>query len=211
MEIFGIAAKQIVGIVFLAGVIATIIAVTTPDYTGLTRQVWNVPSDRDRLEIIAAHPGAWHWSSAWWAIGSIFSAIGFGLVAVLLRQNNEALIGEIAVVCFILAVLLWLVAMAYRMGVEPLVIAATEGADSLPDWFKPVEAWSLNIMLMYLILAYAAVGVLGWGLLRTALLPSWIGWFSVRQGRCPCCLVFHAFLEQNTPYLACRFCPTCQR
>lgn len=124
MEIFGIAAKQIVGIVFLAGVIATIIAVTTPDYSGLTRHVWNVPSDRDRLEIIAAHPGAWRWSSAWWAIGGIFR---FGLVALLLRQNNEALIGEIAVVCFILAVLLWLVAMAYRMGVEPLVIAATEG------------------------------------------------------------------------------------
>jgi hypothetical protein len=182
MEILGVVAQDIVGIVFLAGVVAAVVAVSTPDYTGLTRQVWNVPSDRNRLEIIAANPRAWRWSSAWWATGSVFNALGFALVAVMFRQAGESLLGEIAVLSFLLATALWLVAMAYRMGVEPHVMGATDSTTELPGWFKPVEAWSLYIMFIYMVLAYAAIGVLGWALLRTALLPDWIGWFSLIFG-----------------------------
>lgn len=182
MNILGMSTNQAAGVLFLAGVVAALIAITTPNYTSLASRVWDVPSDRSRLEMIATHSGAWRWASAWWATGSVLSVFGFGLMAVLFRRTDESMLGEIALFCFLLGGMLWLVAMTYRMGVEPLAIDAVRDTNELPAWFKSVEAWSLYIMIFYLVLAYSAVGILGGALLRTDLLPDWVGWFSLVFG-----------------------------
>lgn len=182
MNILGMSINQIAGVLFLAGVVAAMIAITTPNYTSLTSSVWDVPSDKSRLEMIAAHSGAWRWSSAWWAAGSVFNVFGFGLLSVILYRDGEKILGEIAMLCFTLGAILWLAAMAYRMGIEPLVIDPADDANQLPEWFKPVERWSLYMMLFYLVLAYSAIGISGWALLRTDLTPDWVGWFSLIFG-----------------------------
>jgi hypothetical protein len=182
VHILGMSINQIAGVLFLAGVVAAMIAITTPTYTSLTSSVWDVPSDKGRLQMIAAHSGAWRWSSAWWAAGSVFNVFGFGLLAVMFRRNDENILGEIAMLCFALGAILWLAAMTYRMGLEPLVIELADDANELPEWFKPIEAWSLSMMLFYLVLAYTAIGISGWAQLRSDLVPDWVGWFSLIFG-----------------------------
>lgn len=182
MEILAIAAQDVVGIVFLAGVVASLVAVSTPDYTGLTRQVWNVPSNRERLEIIASNRRAWQWSSAWWAAGSVLNVLGFGLLAVIMNQAGGSLPGEAASLTFLMAALLWIVAMAYRMSIEPGVTNADDDSSKLPNWFKPIETWIIFIMLFYMGLGYFAIALLGWALLQSAILPGWIGWLTLLFG-----------------------------
>ena len=96
-------------------------------------------------------------------------------MAVLFRRTGEGTLGEIALFCFLPGAILWLVAKAYRMGVELLTIEAVRDTNELPAWFKPIEAWSLYIMLFYLVLDYSAVGILGAALLQTDLFPGLVG------------------------------------
>jgi hypothetical protein len=166
-----------------------LVAVSTPDYSGLTRQLWSVPSNRERLEIIASNRRGWQWSSLWWAAGSVLNVLGFGLLAVMMHQAGGSLLGEAATLSFLLAAALWIVAMAYRMSVETMVIGATDEASELPNWFKPLEAWSITIMLIYMGLGYFATALLGWALLQTAVLASWIGWLSLLFGTAAALLI----------------------
>ena len=181
MEVLGTAAPDIVGIVFLAGVVSMFVGISTPEYSGLDREIWGMPT-KQYLQAIHANRRPWRWASAWIVAATVLNVLGFGLLSVLLRDVGGHLLGEAAQLVFLVGALLWIVVMAFRMGVEPIAAEALARAETVPDWFEPVQAWAMRLSLIYMVLGYVATAIVGWGLLQTAMLPAWLGWLSLGLG-----------------------------
>ena len=134
------------------------------------------------LQAIHANRRPWRWASAWIVAATVLNVLGFGLLSVLLRDVGGHLLGEAAQLVFLVGALLWIVVMAFRMGVEPIAAEALARAETVPDWFEPVQAWAMRLSLIYMVLGYVATAIVGWGLLQTAMLPAWLGWLSLGLG-----------------------------
>ena len=182
MNIFGIAAQDVVGIVFLAGVIAFALGASTPNYTGLDSRVYGTSSTQEYLEFIAPHHRAWRWSSLWIGIGTLFNLVGFGLLAVLLRNAGDQLLSEAGLLIFMSGVIFLFTTVAFRIGVETVAAKTLEETAAVPVWFEAMQAWNTTLGLSYMVLGYLATAIFGWALLETAVLPAWIGWLAIALG-----------------------------
>jgi hypothetical protein len=65
--------------------------------------------------------------------------------------------------------------------------ARTEGLD---EFERSFVRWIEALTSVYMVLAFTAIALVGWGALRTGLLPPWAGWFS---------LLFGGFLALSFP------------
>ena len=182
MDILGIAAQDLVGMLFLLAVVAFGYGVSIPRRAGMGPRVFGTASTQEYLEIIGSSPPAWRRSAAWIAVGSLFNLLGFGLLTVLLRQAGDYLLNEAGLLMFLMGILFIVMVMAFRIGVETLAAKAVAETDAVPDWFEAMQAWDTTLGLIYMVLGYVATGLFGWAILQTALLPAWIGWVSVVLG-----------------------------
>lgn len=182
MEIFGIAGQDLVGIVFLAGVVAFGIGVDIPGRAGMDRSVFGTASTEKYLEIIGSNRRAWRRSAAWLGAGTLLNMLGFGLLAVLLSDAGGPLLSAAATLIFVTGGLFMVMGMGFRMGVEPLAAKALAETAAVPDWFEAMQGWNTTLGLMYMLLGYVATVLFGGALLQTALLPAWLGWVSLVLG-----------------------------
>ena len=135
----------------------------------------------DCLRHIAARPARWRWIHAWMACGLVIELAGVRGLCELLREAGERLATPIAATLFQTGAVLWLLAMALRVTIQEW--AATETIDgALPAVYPSVHRLAGLLHASHMILSYLAAAGLGAGVLRSGILPSWLGWTGVVAG-----------------------------
>jgi uncharacterized protein DUF4386 len=144
-------------------------------------EVLNLPR-AEKLLIIAKHTDEYRWGCRILLIGWIVSALGYVMFAALLRDAGDSIISTLAAVLFLIAIVLAVVSWVFH--VSPTVLAAEEVArtSSVPAYYEILQVSADSSLGVYQLLGLLATAGFGWALLRTGMLPSWVGWVTLGWG-----------------------------
>jgi hypothetical protein len=126
------------------------------------------------LSIVAAHQIAWLWIAGSFAAGVLLTLTGFVVLGTILRNAGDRVWSELGQAAYLFGSILWLASIAFR--ITATISAARETASSgvVPLWFEPLQVWSVELLAIYMVLAYLAIAAYGKALLTTGLAPRWM-------------------------------------
>jgi hypothetical protein len=137
-------------------------------------EVLNLPR-REKLIIIARHSDEYRWGCRMILIGWIVAALGYVLLAAILRDAGDLIISTLAGVLFVLGIAAAIVFWAFH--VSPTLLAAEETArtSNVPAYYEILQVSAESSLQVYILLGLLATAGFGWALLQTGMLPSWVG------------------------------------
>jgi hypothetical protein len=143
--------------------------------------VLNLPR-REKLLIIARHPDAYRWGCRIVLIGWIVAALGYVMLAALLRDAGDPIISTLASVLFLIGIASAFVYWSFH--VSPTLLAAEETArtSNVPAYYESLQLAAESSLGVYQLLGLLATAGFGWALLQTGMLPSWVGWMTLGFG-----------------------------
>ncbi len=144
-------------------------------------EVLRLPRDK-QLFIIARHPEEYRRGSRVILVGWIVAALGYVMLATLLREAGDPMISTLAAVLFLLAIGAAIVFWVF--WVTPTLLAVEEMArtTSMPAYYPTLQLAAESALGVYQMLALLATIGFGWALLQTGLLSGWVGWFTLGFG-----------------------------
>jgi len=126
-------------------------------------RIFGMPDAGERLEVILAAPNQWLVAQLLFALGSVVTVIGIGLLAFRTTGHDSSVYLTSSAVLMAVGAVLWSWHV-YMRAVDPALFTAGE----VPLW----------LFAGYSLLTMAGLASLGTALLQTAL-PSWVGWLAI--------------------------------
>ena len=140
-------------------------------------EFWESPLDA-KLDHVGRHNSAW-WlmTLPWFPILAVTTA-GLAALAFLLADVT----GWAAFGVFVLAVAAWLIVLSVQNATTTVAAQRQALTGRTPDW--AVAAWQVGYVLERVWIVFANLAAIGYGVavLRTALLPNWLGWAAIAVG-----------------------------
>jgi hypothetical protein len=149
---------KVSAITIIVGSVLFLVAAFSP-----ISRIFGMPDAGGRLEIIAGSPNQWLLAQLLFALGSIVTAVGIGLVAVRFAGQGFTIYLTTSAVVMVVGALLWCWHV-YLRAVEPARFVAGE----IPLW----------LFAAYSLLTMAGLALLGTALLQTTL-AAWVGWLPI--------------------------------
>jgi hypothetical protein len=141
------------------------------------RAFWELPLD-SKLDHVGRHSGAW-WliTLPWFPILAVTAAGMAGLTFLL-----ADVVGWMAFGAFTLAVAAWLLVVSFQLGTTTMAAKTRAETGDTPDWASAV--WQVGYVLERVWIVLANFSAIGYGVavLRTGLLPGWLGWAAITVG-----------------------------
>lgn len=137
---------------------------------------------KEKLLIIARHPDEYRWGCRLVLVGWIVSAVGYVMLAALLREAGDPMVSTLASVLFLVAISAAVV--FWSFWVSPTLLAAEETARTtiMPAYYQSLQLAAESSLGVYQMLGLLATAGFGWALLQTGILPSWVGWLCLGFG-----------------------------
>ncbi len=110
---------------------------------------------------------------------TLLQVVGFGILAALLSEQGEASISTVSFGLMILALALTVFRGAFDGTITVWAAEQSAGSGSVPDLFESLRTWPRFIFEIAYVTYFAATAGFGWGVLRTGILPAWVGWVSI--------------------------------
>lgn len=126
-------------------------------------RIFGMPDAAQRLEVIAAAPVQWRLAQALFALGSIVTVVGIGLLALRMADRGFSIYLTTSTVVMAVGAVLWSWHV-YVRAVDPAMFTAGD----IPLWL--FAGYSLLTML--------GLVLLGTALLHAGLAP-WVGWLAI--------------------------------
>ena len=165
------------GALFLVGGLVFAVGASSPPW-----EQWSAPLLR-ALEVIAAHRSAWYWIHACFASGVVLTILGFtAFAAAMASDPRGALLTTLIRSAYLTGAVLWLVNIGFRVTVQVWAAAEVARGGSLAPGYEASQQWVNALFGCYMVLGYLSGAGVGWVILRTALLPRWVGWFAIAFG-----------------------------
>ena len=144
-------------------------------------EVLNLPR-REKLLIIGKHPEEYRWGCRIILAGWIVAAVGYVMLAALLRHAGDPIISTLAAMLFLIGIAAAVVFWVFH--VAPTLLAAEEMArtSKMPAYYEVLQESAESSLGVYQLLGLLATAGFGWALLQTGLLPSWVGWVTLGWG-----------------------------
>ena len=185
----------------VAGALLVLIALLLPasgfvGAVGLPLDVWGMPLER-QLRTIAEHPVGWRAVNTWFVVVLVLSSLGLAGVARQLRDTDAAHIGDLAVLAYVIAAILWTVDLVSRLTVIMAAANETVASGVVPVWAAPLASWGSGLFMVYAVLSNVAMLAFGGALLRAELVPAWAGWTAI--GMSVLALALLAITRDNVP------------
>lgn len=113
----------------------------------------------------------------------ILPLLGFGLLTHLLQEAGAPALSILSLVLFAFAALLYTIDIAFQHSVTPWAAEHAARTGSAPDIYEPLRHWmTTSVQNIYMILGLLGIIGYGWAILRTGLLPGWLGWLAIGWG-----------------------------
>ena len=110
---------------------------------------------------------------------TLLQVVGFGILAVMLREEGEASISTVSFGLLILSLALSVFRGAFDGTVTVWAAEQSASSGNVPDLFEPLKAWVGFIFGIAYVGYFVAMAGFGWGVLRAGILPAWVGWATI--------------------------------
>lgn len=113
--------------------------------------------------------------------GAILTVFGFAALTATFRSAGERLLSELALVSYILGSVFWVMNLAFRVPATLVAARETVTTSVVPAYFDaaPLAGFFSVLFAVYWVLAYFAIALYGVAVIRTQVLPVWLGWFVI--------------------------------
>ena len=103
-------------------------------------------------------PALSEWQSRALGLGLVVTLFGLATLELIVRDAGERVLGRLGTIAFLLGCISWIVGDAFALGGQP---------------------WVFELEQNYVVLACFALAAYGWAILRTEVLPRWLGWTAI--------------------------------
>ena len=160
------------GILLLAGGVVFWTGAFTPPY-----KWWMTRDTREYLTLIYQHKTAWYFIAGTFVVGVILSVIGMQLFSLSLQRAGQHVFPQIGATAFSFGSLFWILNLAFRVTVTVWAAMQLAEHQALEASFKSWMDWTNVIFAIYMVLAYFAIGCMGYAVFQSQILPAWLAWF----------------------------------
>lgn len=106
----------------------------------------------------------------------LLQLVGFTLLAVMLAEAGERALASVALVLFVFAVAVAVIEGSFQGAVTPWAGRHWERTGAVPELFEALRHWvQYGVQPVYMAAYLLAMAGFGWAVLRTAVLPDWVG------------------------------------
>jgi hypothetical protein len=154
---------------------------------------------RAALLVIAEQTTLAQWSMSLFLSGIIVTALGFALLTRLLWDSGERAFSYLALLASWFGVVLVVIYLAFRLGVDPLAAQETARTGAVPDYYEPLKLWGTTLFQVYTVCACSALALYGGALLVSRMLPRWLSWTAIIYGLLV--LLLFAYAHDIPPFL----------
>ena len=132
-------------------------------------------SPEELLRFADSHHLGWFALNGGFLLGVLITALGFTALTVMFRHTGEHLLSEFGLVCYLFGATFWVMYLAFRLTLLLSAARETVATGLVPSYFSPLKLWLGFLFAIHSVLAYLSVAVYGVAVLRTELLPKWLG------------------------------------
>ncbi len=136
---------------------------------------WTAPQDVF-LRIVAGHPQAWRFTTAFFVAGTVATASGLLLVPILLPGDWPRGLAAAGGISFLLAAVLWLISLVYRFSVTPAVARRFVDSGTIDPWIADLDRLNGMLFKAFIVLAFAGLAAIGLAITGGGPIPVLVGW-----------------------------------
>lgn len=113
--------------------------------------------------------------------GVVLTVPGFAALTATFRSAGERLLSELGLVSYLLGAVFWVMHLAFRLTATIAAARETVATGVVPVYFNaaPLAGFFSFLFGVYWVLAYIAIAAYGFAVLRTQVLPIWLGWSAI--------------------------------
>lgn len=113
--------------------------------------------------------------------GAILTLLAFAALTAAFRSAGERPLSELALFSYLLGAVFWVMHLAFRLTTTLAAARETVATGVVPAYFNaaPLAAFFGVLFGVYWVLAYLAIAAYGVAVLRTQVLPAWLGWAAI--------------------------------
>ena len=173
--------RRFTGMTLLLGALLFLAGASMPVTDSKGTTIYALPP-REHLLVVFAHSMLWQWASILFISGTIVTILGLALLATQLRDAGDRAFSQLGLIAFVFGAVLWVIILAFRLGIDPWAAQQTARTGVLPDYYMPLTLWTQTLFVIYTVLAFAALVAYGGAVLSTRVLPHWVGWLAMAYG-----------------------------
>ena len=129
------------------------------------------------VEGIGEAASAFRTLEAYTAPGLILLVLGFGTLTIRLTEAGDRIIPILALNLLVVTVVFLAFEGTFQSRVTAWAGQEWARTGTVPEFFEPLRQWvNGSIQLVYMTFGFSSMIAYGWALLRTKVLPDWVGW-----------------------------------
>ena len=106
--------------------------------------------------------------------------VGFAALTAHLATAGDRVISLVALNLLVVYFVLSVIEGTFHSEVTAWASREWTRTGSVPEFYEPLRQWvNGSIQVLYMTVGFASMIAYGWALLRTRILPSWVGWTTV--------------------------------
>jgi hypothetical protein len=143
---------------------------------------FQMPQLADTLRNVGHRPRLWLWIHVWIAAGVVLTTAGLVVWTEGQRAAGELVATPVGLLLYQVGALLWLVALAMRVTVQPWAAAEVLATGQVPAVYPSLHRLAGALYAAHMALSYLSASALGLGILRSGVLSARAGWTGVIAG-----------------------------
>lgn len=168
--------ERVTGSLLVAGLLIGLLAVVIMFASGAAPGFAAVGGT---LEEMAPYADTFRLLNGMYTVAWVFLPLGFALLARLLARAGEE---QLALLAFTLALVTAITGVlhgAFHVGLTPWAAEEAARTGSIPEIYQPLRDVADSAFRLGYAGSFVAMILIGWGILRTGLLPHTLGWVAI--------------------------------
>lgn len=137
---------------------------------------------KEALPVIHRDRGRRAWIHTWMIAAVVVTPAGLAGLAMSLEEPTATVLAAMATVVYVAGAVCWIASLAFRLTVVPWAAERTVIDGRVPEDFAAYDRWAGALYLVHMLTAYVGSAVLGFAVLASDVLPTWLGWAGVAWG-----------------------------
>jgi hypothetical protein len=188
--------RRFTGLLLIFGLLLYVAAVASMPRDAQGTLLVLVPDDRTTLLVVAAQPTLTQLCLGLFVSGSIVTPLGLAMLTRLLWDAGDRTWSYLGLIAELVGSVFWIIYMGVSLGLFLLAGQDTAKTGVAPDYFAAVGALFAPLYVIFTVLVCVTLLAYGTALLRTRVLPHWVGWVTIPYAllTLPAAPIAHYFL-----------------
>jgi hypothetical protein len=122
------------------------------------------------------------WIHTWMIAALVVTPAGLAGLTVGLEEPAATVLAAMATSVYVSGGVCWITSLAFRLSVVPWAAERTVTDGQVPDGFAAYDRWAGTLYVVHMLTAYLGSALVGFAVLASTALPTWLGWTGVVWG-----------------------------